>query len=68
MGSSTTLWFGVLFGALGAGYLIYGRKQRRGMALLSGIVLIALPYIASNLWLTVLVGAVFLALPFFVTH
>ena len=68
MGGSSTLWLGVLFGALGAGYLVYGRKQRRGMALLSGIVLIALPYVVSNVWLTVLVGAVFLALPFFITH
>jgi hypothetical protein len=39
--TSTAIMFGMLFGAIGFGYIIYGRKQRRGIALLSGVLLCA---------------------------
>lgn len=65
MGSMSTLIFGVLFGAVGMGYFVYGRKQRLGMALLSGVVLCVFPYFVSNIILTILIGAIFMALPFF---
>lgn len=68
MGGHSTIWLGMLFGAIGAGYLIYGRKQRRGMALLSGIVLMVFPYFVSNVWLSLLLGAGLMALPFIVTY
>ena len=68
MGGSSTIWLGMLFGAIGAGYLVYGRKQRRGIALLSGLVLMVFPYFISNVWLCLLIGAAFMALPFFITY
>ena len=58
----------MLFGAIGAGYLVYGRKQRRGIALLSGLVLMVFPYFVSNVWLSLLIGAALMALPFFITY
>jgi hypothetical protein len=58
--------FGILFGAIGVGYVVYGRKQRRGAALLCGITLCAYPYFFDNLVLIIVIGAVLMAVPFFV--
>ncbi len=61
-----TFFFAMLFGAVGVGYFIYGRKERRGSMLLSGIALCLFPYFVSNVWLVLFVGAGLLALPFLV--
>lgn len=64
--STAWLLLSVLFGSLGLGYAVYGRKQQHLVALLCGIVLMVLPYfIASPLWLAVL-GAALAAVPFIV--
>ena len=60
-----TLLFGLLFGAIGAGYIVYGRKQRRGVALLCGLALCAIPYFFDSVILVIVIGAVLMALPFF---
>ena len=65
MDSATLMW-GVLFGSIGMGYLTYGKKQRRGIAFLSGIALCSFPYFVSNIFLMILMGAVFMALPYFI--
>lgn len=59
------IW-GLLFGAIGFGYFLYGRKQRAAMPFLSGIALCAFPYFVSNVYLMVLIGVVLLALPYFI--
>ncbi|MFH2100116.1 MAG: hypothetical protein ABIJ95_11435 [Pseudomonadota bacterium] len=57
------MW-GMLFGAIGAGYFIYGRKQKNGLALASGIGLMVYTYaLSSPVWI-VLVGLAMMALPF----
>ena len=61
---ATTLFAGVILGALGLGYIVYGRKQRNGIALLSGVALCGLPYVASNIYLLLIASIVFAALPF----
>ncbi len=65
MDSSATLIWAVLFGALGMGYFIYGKRQRRGSALVSGIALCLFPYFVSDAVLIVLVGVALTALPYF---
>ena len=65
MDSSTIMW-AVLFGSVGMGYIIYGKKQQKGMAFLSGVVLCVFPYVISNIFLVIIIGLVFMALPFFV--
>ena len=62
---SLLLW-GVLFGAVGFGYFLYGKKQRAVVPLLSGIALMVVPYFISNSWVLVLVGAALVAVPYFV--
>jgi hypothetical protein len=63
MGEST-IWWGLLFGTLGIGYFVYGKRQRMVMALTSGIALMVFPYFVSNALLIGLIGALLLALPF----
>jgi hypothetical protein len=48
----------VFFGALGAGYALYGRKQRAISPLISGVALMVFPYFVSGTLTTLLVGAV----------
>jgi len=61
---SSLLW-GLLFGSIGIGYFVYGRRQRRAMALVAGVLLCVFPYFVSNTLLTVVLGALFMALPYF---
>jgi hypothetical protein len=66
--STTSLVFGVLYGAIGFGYLIYDRRQQKGIALLSGLVLCAFPYFISNIVLLIVIGLVLIALPFYIRY
>ena len=68
MDNSTSLLLGVLFGSIGMGYIFYGKRQRKGMALVSGIALCIFPYFVSNVFLFVLTGLVLMALPFFMQY
>jgi hypothetical protein len=58
------LVIGVLLGALGLGYFVYGRKQRAVVPLVCGLVLMVIPYFVSNAVLLVAVGAVLAAMPY----
>jgi len=62
---SQLLW-GVLFGSIGLGYFVYGKKQRAVVPLVCGLALMAFPYFVSNTALIILVGTVLSALPYFV--
>jgi len=64
MGGSATLWWGLLFGSIGMGYFIYGKKQQNLTALVAGIALMALPYFVSNGLLVLLIGLLLMAVPY----
>jgi hypothetical protein len=67
MNTASLIW-GLLFSSIGLGYAIYGRKQNAPVALISGIVLMFYPYaVPDTLWLIV-IGAVFMALPFVIKY
>ena len=65
MSASTLLW-GTLFGSVGFGFFLYGKKQGAAVPLICGIVLMVFPYFISNTLLLVGIGAVLIALPFLV--
>ena len=65
MNTSSLLW-GLLFGSIGLGFLIYGRKQRAVVPLICGLGLMVFPYFVSNTILLVAIGAVLIAIPYFV--
>jgi len=64
--SSALLLLGVLFGSLGLGYCVYGRRQRALVPFLAGLLLIVLPYLVANLAALIAAGVVLAALPFVV--
>ncbi len=66
MGSESTIFLHIVFGSIGMGYLVYGRRQKQIMALLSGIGLVVCPYFVSSLVLLVIIGVGLSALPYFV--
>ncbi len=61
---ASLLW-GVLFGSIGVGYFIYGKKQSRFALILSGIGLMVFPYFFSNTVVIVLIGLALVVVPHF---
>lgn len=62
---SSLLW-GVLFGSVGFGYFLYGKKQGAVIPLVCGLLLMVFPYFISNTALVVLVGVALAAIPWFI--
>ncbi len=63
MDNGNSLLISVLFGAIGTGYFLYGKKQGKPLPLAVGIGLCVYPYFTPNLTLLVIVGIVLTALP-----
>lgn len=63
MDTATLLW-GLFFGSFGLGYFIYGKKQKRPVALGCGVVLMGFPYLVSNPWALAGIGGLVMAVPF----
>jgi hypothetical protein len=65
VGSEASLLLGVVFGAVGLAYFVYGKKQQRFVPLLCGIGLMVFPYFMSNTVLLIVVGLALSAIPYF---
>lgn len=65
LGSTAVLMWGMLFGSIGAGFVIYGRKQKAIVPLCVGVALCVFPYFIANVYALVLVGVVLMAIPYF---
>jgi hypothetical protein len=63
-----SLIVGVIAGAFGVGYFIYGKKQTKVSAMLAGVGLCVYPYLTDDLLLLILIGGALLAVPFFVDY
>jgi hypothetical protein len=64
--NDSTLFAAVVFSAVGFGYFMYGRKQRRVAPFASGIGLCAIPYMIDSNLMLMGAGAVLLAVPFLI--
>lgn len=64
MNAAQLLW-GVLFGSIGLGFFLYGKKQRAVVPLFSGIALMIYPSFVANTYLLVGLGTLLAALPYF---
>lgn len=62
--SVAVLVAGMLFGAIGVGYFMYGKRAERPVALVCGAVLTIFPWFVTNLAALIVVGLVLLAVPF----
>ena len=65
MESGTIVMLSVLFSAIGAGYVLYGKKQRQVVPLLTGLALCVYPYFLANGYAIVVVGLILMAVPWF---
>jgi hypothetical protein len=63
--STTALYLALLFGSLGAGYCVYGRRQRALVPFVCGLALIVVPYFIANTLALTAAGALVAAVPFF---
>ncbi len=61
-----TIILSMLWGAFGAGFFIFGKKQSRATFLVCGIALCAFPLFVSGFYLSLLLGISMLTLPFLV--
>ena len=66
MGSTAQILWGMIFGSIGAGFSIYGRRQRAAVPLVTGVALMVYPFFVSNSYLLVLIGVALCAVPYFV--
>ena len=66
MDTSTALIVGLLTGAFGVGYFVYGKRQQQIVPLIAGVALCVYPYFVDNFVLSLVVAAVLLAAPFFI--
>jgi hypothetical protein len=60
------LFWGMLFGAFGFGFFVYGKRQKAGVPLACGLVLMVFPYFVSNTLLLVAIGVTLMVIPYFV--
>ncbi|SNS57183.1 hypothetical protein SAMN05216255_2653 [Pseudomonas segetis] len=58
------LW-GLLFGSIGLGFFIYGRKHNRTIPFVCGLGLMIFPYFVSNTLLLIATGCVLMVTPYF---
>jgi len=65
MDTSSLLW-GLLFGSIGLGFFVYGRRQQAVVPLVCGVALMVFPYFVSNTMLLVILGLALVAIPYFV--
>ena len=64
--SPASLFIGIIAGAFGVAYFVYGKKQAKLVPMVSGVLLCVYPYVfESVLWLVV-IGLALIAAPFFI--
>jgi hypothetical protein len=62
--STTTLVIGILTGAIGMGYFIYGKRQTKFAPLLAGMTLCVYPYFVDSVVWLIVIGAALMVVPF----
>jgi hypothetical protein len=64
MSTASLLW-GLLFGSIGVGFFIYGKRQSMVVPLVCGLALMVYPYFVANTWLLLSIGLALMAVPYF---
>ena len=61
-----SLIIGILAGAIGAGYFIYGKRQTRIVPMVAGILLCVYPYFTDSVVWLLVIGVPLRAAPFLI--
>jgi len=64
--STALLFWGLLFGAIGLGFSVYGKRQKAVVPLVCGLTLMVFPYFVTNTILLVAIGIALTVLPYFI--
>lgn len=64
MFSAANLFVGMITGAFGLAYFIYGKKQGKMIFMGAGIALMVYPYLIGSIVVLIVVGLILVALPF----
>jgi len=66
MSFTAWLFWGLIFGSIGFGYFLYGKKQGSPVPLVCGIALMVYPYFVGSSALAMIgIGVVLIAIPYF---
>ncbi len=60
-----SIFWGLMFGAIGSGYFVYGKNSSKPIPMIAGVGLCTFTYFVTGTLVTVLVGGALTALPFF---
>lgn len=60
------IFWGLIFGSIGMGFFVYGKKQGAIVPVVCGLALMIFPYFVSSVLLMLLVGAALMAVPYFI--
>ena len=66
MNDPNTLFWGLMFGAVGMGYFMYGKNMAKPVPMLVGIALCVFPYFVKDTLPLILIGGALMLLPAFV--
>lgn len=66
MDSSAILVWSVLFGGIGIGYFMYGKKQGAIVPLCTGLTLFVFPYFMASVTMMLVVGVILILIPYFI--
>ena len=66
MTTEAWMFWGLIFGSIGFGFFLYGKKQRKPVPLVCGIALMVYPYFIGSTLGMIAIGAVLMAIPYFV--
>jgi len=66
MGNAAMIMWSVLFGAIGMGYFVYGKRQRAIVPLCIGMALCVFPYFVASVTVLIVVGAILVLVPYFI--
>jgi hypothetical protein len=66
MNATSTLVWGMIFGSIGLGFFIYGKKQNVFIPICCGLGLMVAPYFISNNLILIFTGLCLVAIPYFI--
>ena len=66
MDSSSIMIWSVLFGGIGIGFFLYGKKQGAIVPLCTGLALFVFPYFMTSVAMLLVVGVILVAIPYFI--
>jgi hypothetical protein len=63
-----SLWVGVIAGAIGMGYFIYGKRQTKYVPMIAGMLLCVYPYFVESLLALSVIGLLLVVAPFLIDY